>query len=83
MDHWGGGMVDHLHGGSWLAGRGGDSIRGCAPTGVSSGLGVDRVLRSLGYGVLAAALEAVALAVHLQDVHVVDEPVQQRSGEPF
>ena len=34
-------------------------------------------------GVLLAALEAVALAVHLQDVHVVGEPVQQRSGEAF
>ena len=30
-----------------------------------------------------AALEAVALAVHLQDVDVVGEPVQQRPGEPF
>ena len=26
---------------------------------------------------------AVAVAVHLQDVDVVSEPVQQRSGEPF
>ena len=36
-------------------------------------------------GVLPAALEPVALAVHLQDVDVVSEPVQQRSGEagPF
>ena len=28
-------------------------------------------------------LETVALAVHLQDVHVVGEVVQQRSGEAF
>ena len=33
--------------------------------------------------VLPAALEAVALAVHLQDVHVVSEAVQQRAGEAF
>ena len=30
---------------------------------------------------LLAALEAVAVAVHLQDVDVVGEPVQQRAGE--
>jgi len=30
-----------------------------------------------------ALLEAVALAVHLQDVHVVGEAVQQRVGQPF
>ena len=30
---------------------------------------------------LPAALEAVALAVHLQNVDVVGEPVQQRPGE--
>ena len=65
------------------AGRGGGRIRGCEPTGVSSGLGVDRLVRSLGRGVLAAALEPVALAVHLQDMDVVGEPVQQCSGEPF
>ena len=29
------------------------------------------------------AWEAVALAVHLQDVDVVGEPVQQRAGEAF
>ena len=34
-------------------------------------------------GVLPAALEAVAVAVHLQDVDVVGEPVQQGSGEPL
>ena len=27
--------------------------------------------------------EAVALAVHFQDVHVVGETIQQRAGEPF
>ena len=42
-----------------------------------------RVVRSLGHVIPAAALEAVALAVHLQDVHVVGEPVQHRSGEAF
>ena len=34
-------------------------------------------------GVLPAALEAVAVAVHFQDMDVVGEPVQQRSGEPL
>ena len=34
-------------------------------------------------GVLPAALEAVTLAVHLHDVHVVGEAVQQCAGEPF
>ena len=47
------------------------------------GLGVGWVVRSLGHGILAAALEAVALAVHLQYVDMVGEPVQQRTGEPF
>ena len=32
---------------------------------------------------MLALLEAVALAVHLQDVHVVREPVQQRAGQPL
>ena len=32
---------------------------------------------------LPAALEPVALAVHLQDMDVVGEPVQQRAGEAF
>ena len=39
--------------------------------------------RRLGTGVLPAALEAVAVAVHLQDVDVVGEAVQQSPGEPF
>ena len=33
--------------------------------------------------VLPAALEAVAFAVHFQDVDVMGEAVQQRPGEPF
>ena len=40
-----------------------------------SGLGVVRYVWSLGRGALPAALEAAALAVHLQDVDVVGEPV--------
>ena len=44
-------------------------------------LWVVQVVRSLRGGVFPAALEAVALAVHLQDVDVVGEPVQQRAGE--
>jgi hypothetical protein len=31
----------------------------------------------------AALLEAVAVAVHLQDVDVVGEAVEQGSGQPF
>ena len=50
---------------------------------VDSALCVVRVFGSLGHGVVAAALEPVTLAVHLQDVDVVGEPVQQCSGEPF
>ena len=43
------------------SGRVGDRIRGCEPTGVLSGLVVDRCVRSLGHGIPAAALEPVAL----------------------
>ena len=42
---------------------------------------VVRLFRNLGCGALPASLEAVAVAVHLQDVDVVGEPVQQRAGE--
>ena len=62
------------------SGRVGDRIGECEPTGVLRGLGVDRVVRSLGHGILAAALEPVTLAVHLQYVDMVGEPIQQRSG---
>ena len=34
-------------------------------------------------GALPAVAEAVAVAVHLQDMDVVGEPVQQRAGEAF
>ena len=37
----------------------------------------------MGSSVLPTALEAVAVAVHFQDMHVVGETVQQRVGEPF
>ena len=37
----------------------------------------------MGSSVLTTALEAVAVAVHFQDMHVVGETVQQRVGEPF
>ena len=43
--------------------------------------GLSDSFRGLCCSVLPAALEAVALAVHLQDVDVVGEPVQQRAGE--
>ena len=45
--------------------------------------GLVRIIRDLGGGVLPAALEAVAVAVHLQDVDVMGEAVQQRAGEMF
>ena len=38
---------------------------------------------SLGGNSLSATLEPVALAVHLQDVDVVGEAVQQGPGEPL
>ena len=38
-------------------------------------------LLSWEHGVLSAALEPVAFAVHLQDVDVVGEPVQQNASE--
>ena len=60
------------------AGRVGDRIRRCEPTGVFRGLGVYRVVRSLGHGIPAASLQRVALAVHFQYVDMVGEPVQQR-----
>ena len=45
--------------------------------------GVDRIIRYLGGGALPALLETVAVAVHLQDVNVVGEPVKQSAGEPL
>ena len=37
----------------------------------------------LRWPLLLAVLEPVALAVHLQDVNVVGEPIQQGSGQPL
>ena len=34
-------------------------------------------------GILPAALDPVAVAVHFQDMDMVGEPVQQRLGEPL
>ena len=36
-----------------------------------------------GASLSSALLEAVAIAVHLQDVCVVGEPIQQGAGEPL
>ena len=36
-----------------------------------------------GISFVSALLEAVAIAVHLQDVNVVGEPVQQSAGQPL
>ena len=43
----------------------------------------DLGINALGSNALPAVSEAVAVAVHLQDVDVVSEAVQQRSGEAF
>ena len=45
--------------------------------------GLVRIIRDLGGGVLPATPEPVAVAVHLQDKHVVGEAVQQGSGQPL
>ena len=50
---------------------------------VRSESGVVRIIRDLGCGVSPAVPEAVAVAVHLQDVDVMGEPVQQGSGQAF
>ena len=83
MGHWGGRMVDHQHGGSWLGRESWRQYRRMLADWVVRGLGVIWVVRSMGRGVLPAALEAVALAIHLQNVDMVGEPVQQCSCEPF
>src|SRR3954462_10413037 len=46
------------------------------------GLGLRR-LGGRGTLTLLALLEPIAVAVHLQDVDVVREPVEQRAGEPL
>ena len=51
--------------------------------GVRSESGVVRFIRDLGGNVLPAVLEAVAVAVYLQDVAVMGEAVQQRSRQPL
>ena len=65
------------------AGRGEVKGRGLQ---VRSESGVFRFFRDLGINALGinalpAVAEAVAVAVHLQDVDVVGEPVQQRAGQ--
>ena len=51
------------------------------PGGVRSGIAW--ILRDLGGNVLAAVHEAVAVAVYLQDVTLMGEAIQQRSGQPL
>ena len=62
------------------AGRGDVRSRGLE---VRSESGVFRFFRDLGSNALPATLEAVAVTVHLQDMDVVGEPVQQCAGEAF
>ena len=57
-------------------GAGWDQVRSRGPQ-FRSESGVDRIIRYLGGGALPAVLETVAVAVHLQDVNVVGEPVKQ------
>ena len=57
---------------------------GCwGEAGVGADLRLDRWVLIRSGGVLPAALEVVAVAVHLYDVHVVGETVQQCPGESF
>ena len=72
MDHHGDGKSIPSEGGTANEGRGKSS---------GGELGVFWSIRGLGCGVAAAAPEMLAVAVYLQDVHVVGEPVQQGSGE--
>ena len=65
---------------NWEPGRG--QVRSRGPQFWSES-GVFRLVRDLVGGALPAVAEAVAVAVHLQDMDVVGEPVQQRSGEVF
>lgn len=48
-------------------------------------MGLEEDLRGGGLGFLfePALLEPVAVAVHLQDMDVVGEPIQQSAGQPF
>ncbi len=62
------------------AGRG--QVRSGGPQPQSES-GIVRIIRDLGDSVLPATLETVALAVHLQDVDVVGEAVQQGPGQPL
>ena len=59
-----------------------DQVRSRGPQ-VRIESGVFRLVRDLGGGALPAVLETVAVAVHLQDVNVVGEPVKQSAGEPL
>ena len=67
--------------GGWRLKR---SERRHSPRGVWP-MGWDCDLRGGGLRFLLAfaLFEPVAVAVHLQDVDVVSEPVQQRAGQPF
>ena len=62
------------------AGRG--EVRSRGPQ-VRSESGVVRIIRDLGSNALPAVAEAVTVAVHLQDMDVVGETVQQGPGEAF
>ena len=78
-----GGMVDHQHGGSWLVRESWRRNQGMGADWVLRGLVVAWCVCRLGRGALPAAPQPVALAVHLKDVDMVGEPVQQRSRQSF
>ena len=61
-------------------GAGGGQVRSRGPQFLIESA-VVRIIRDLGDRALSATLEAVAFTVHLQDVDVVGEAVQQSAGE--
>ena len=83
--HRGGGIVYHRHDEEELIGsraRSGQEQGSAVPEFLIES-GVVRIIRDLGDSALSATLETVAVAVHLQDVDVVGEAVQQRAGQPL
>ena len=53
----------------------------CGPTGSTMALTVKQAV--LGFSPFLALVETIALAVHLQDMDMVGEPVQQCAGQTF
>ena len=95
LDHWGGGKLDQMSVWEMGIGREGGVWSGGLRSGLRTAFRPERktppsrerwsgdLAAGLRIAFVLALLEAVALAVHLQDVHVVGEPVQQRAGQPL